>query len=199
MRRLLAIIIVAFLAARAPAWAADCGTAGDAKNARAAALNEQKNRDSGLGAIDPRATLAAILAPGKDLTRWSVNNSASVTGYVANVIPGGIESCNCHARAVADRDTHIYVVATKADAGHLSRSMIIEVTPRIRQEMSAIGQDWSTQALRALIGKIVTFRGALFFDDEHKQNSVNTNPSNKKDWRATAWEIHPAVAIKVEP
>ncbi len=173
-----------------------CPPQGDGRNENERALNVLKNRDSAPKAseIDAAITLAALLAAGEDSKRFNPDHGASITGYVVGVVPGGIESCNCHSQDVASRDTHIYVAA---DAKHTdpTQCVVVEVTPRFR----SLHDGWDTLSLRAALkGKIVTFTGWMLFDSEHWQNALNTNPSNKKDWRATAWELHPVSAINVQ-
>lgn len=134
-----------------------------------------------------------MLALGNDDCRFTQSEGASITGYIVKVMPGGIESCNCHAKAVADRDTHIYV---SADKEHLkpNECLIVEVTPRFR----VLHPEWTTVNLKkTLQGHIATITGWLFVDSEHKSASENDNPGNIHDWRATVWEIHPVTAIKV--
>lgn len=159
-----------------------------------------KNRDAapGWADFDPAITLAAILAPGNDISRWSTSQAASITGYVIDVHPGGIETVNCHARDLAGRDTHIEI-ALNPGAPETAR-MIVEVTPRWRARMASVGIDWSTATLeRALTGHWVTFTGWMLYDAEHVAQSENTAPGRASDWRATAWEIHPVTWIAYAP
>ena len=58
--------------------------------------------------------------------------------------------------------------------------------------------DWSTKTLRQeLLGRRVKVKGWLLFDAEHENQSENTNPRRKRNWRATAWEIHPVTGIHI--
>jgi hypothetical protein len=76
--------------------------------------------------------------------------------------------------------------------------VVVEVTPRLREKIKADGVDWSTKALRSkLLGRWVTFTGWLLFDEEHASQAENTNPGRPRNWRATAWEIHPVTQIDV--
>ena len=76
--------------------------------------------------------------------------------------------------------------------------LIVEVTPRVRKQQAARGIDWSTDTLkRRLTHHWVRFRGWLLFDSEHVNEAENTNPGNKRNWRATCTEIHPVFAINV--
>jgi hypothetical protein len=166
-----------------------CGLSGSATEARLVALNVQKNR-SACPAIDRRVTLEKILRPGDDRARFDGLHGAVVTGYVAEVKDGGSESCNCNRRPY---DTHIGVVQNPQDYGNARRYMIVEVTPRLR----ALHPWWTTPKLKAvLLHRKVTFTGGMFFDSMHLENASNTNPRNKKNWRATCWEIHPVTAIR---
>jgi len=72
---------------------------------------------------------------------------AEFVGYVYDVKPGLVESVNCSAHHVADRDTHIELVLNPMGSSPTSR-MIVEVTPRRRAIMASRGVDWSTRALR---------------------------------------------------
>lgn len=176
-----------------------CGLEGDAKRTEVRELDRQKNRydfpDS--GQLDRSITLAAMLAPGNDANRFTAGSAAEITGYVTDVKVGGFESCNCHASDPQDRDTHIELVSGKNDSGS-KQCIIVEVTPRLRAIMAAKGIDWSTQSLKnTIIGRYITVRGWLLFDEEHKKQATNTAPRNPADWRATCWEIHPITQIEV--
>jgi hypothetical protein len=146
--------------------------------------------------IKPQITLAALLASGKDANRWSDNSAAEIEGWVFDVKPGGVESVNCGASDLAGRDTHIEIVANLDDGGPTKR-LIIEVTPRVRAMAATKGQDWSTEALLGLKGHRVKITGWMLFDFEHVDESENTAPRKRDNWRATAWEIHPVTRISV--
>ena len=178
-----------------------CPLVGDARSTRVQALNVLKNRTElpSPADIDSQVTLAAILAPGDDRDRWDERRAATVTGYVFDVKPGGIETVNCHARNAADRDTHIELVVDPLHASG-SQRVIVEVTPRTRVLMAARGANWSTPALRRdFLGRWVRVTGWLFFDAEHANRSAHTAPDRPDDWRATAWELHPLTAIEIAP
>lgn len=176
-----------------------CGMEGDARSPGVQVLNRLKNRYHAPAAkdIDPRVTLAALLEPGDDMKRWDSSRAANVTGYVHDVKVGGIESTNCHARDAANRDTHIELVLDPVQTGKTYR-VIVEITPRWREMMSEEGVDWTTKGLhKTLLGRWVRVAGWLLFDVEHKSESENTSPGRKRNWRATAWEIHPVTSITV--
>ena len=156
-----------------------------------------KNRTAIPGAadFDPSVTLERLLQSGDDTRRWSSTNAASIRGYVVAVKRAGIESANRF--SLTERDAHIEV-ALRRDAPPNER-MILEITPLLRQWAKARGLDWSTETLhRTLVGRHCRFEGWLLFDTEHVEESENTNPGGRDNWRATAWEIHPITAIAVE-
>lgn len=178
-----------------------CGMGGDAKSLAVKALDRLKNRYTAPGPneINFAVTLPAILAPGNDIGRWKVRYGAEIVGYVHDVKPGGIESVNCHARDVGDRDTHIELVLNPTDSS-ATRRIIVEVTPRWRAIMAARGVDWSTRVLREhFLGRWVRVRGWMLFDAEHESESENTAPGRPRNWRATAWEIHLVTSVEVVP
>lgn len=178
-----------------------CPMEGDAALSSVQALNRLKNRYTAPAPadVDSQVTLAALLRPGDDRTRWTEARGASVVGYVHDVKPGGIETVNCKARDLPDRDTHIELVLDPLHAGGPQR-VIVEVTPRWRAMMAAKGVDWSTAALRKdFLGRWVRVTGWLLFDLEHANAAEHTAPGGPRNWRATAWEIHPITAIEVAP
>lgn len=144
--------------------------------------------------FDNRVTLNALLQPGDDAARWSEVMAARVDGYVVAVMDGSVESANCY--SLFQRDTHIEVALSR-DASPRER-VELEVTPRIREWAKRQGWDWSTAALRGeLVGHWCQFEGWLLFDTGHDEESENTRPGREKNWRATAWELHPVTAVKV--
>jgi len=178
-----------------------CPLEGDATTSSLKALNELKNRTTSPTAtqIDSSITLAAVLAPGNDVNRWSPSQAAVVTGFVINVKPGGPETVNCHAKDLQHTDTHIELALNPEDAQGI-KHMIVEVTPRGRAIMVSKGKDWSTPKLHAtLIGHKVTVTGWMMLDKEHCNASENTNPGNAKNWRGTCWEIHPITGLALAP
>lgn len=119
--RLLVVVVPASAGGPVRAWSTTAGSPqGDAKPTWIQALNFLKNRNAapGWADFDPAATLAAILAPGDDTALWDFAKAVTVTGYVIDVHPGGIETANCHASAVADRDTHIEIALASTRGVH---------------------------------------------------------------------------------
>ena len=160
------------------------------------ALNKLKNRTllPQESDYDDRVTLNALLQPNDDSTRWSDTSASRVEGYVVSVRDGSVESANCYSLFL--RDTHIELALSR-DASPRER-VELEVTPRIREWAKGQGWDWSTGALASeLVGHWCQFEGWLLFDTGHDEESENVNAGGAKNWRATAWEIHPVTLIKV--
>jgi hypothetical protein len=177
-----------------------CGPTGSATRPQEQSLNPFKNRDQAPAPSDINKTikLAGMLRPGEDKSRYDNHMAAQITGYVASAKVGGIESCNCKAKDLPRRDTHIDVVLSPQDNSNTKRHVIVEVTPRLRKQMAAKGKDWSTPTLHnTLPGHLVRFTGWMFYDTEHRPQCFNTAPNNPNDWRATAWEIHPVTNIEI--
>ncbi len=198
------ILLIFVVLARSQATTLDlqnyngCGMEGDARSPAVRALNRLKNRVTAPAPeINPGVTLAAMLAPGNDIGRWKVRYGAEITGYVHDLKAGGIETVNCGARDPRDRDTHIELVLDPMDSG-ATRRVIVEVTPRWRAIMAARGVNWSSRALRdRLLGRWVKVTGWMLFDVEHKDQAENTARGRARNWRATAWEVHPVTGIEV--
>jgi hypothetical protein len=175
-----------------------CGPEGTAVSAAGKDIDRHKNRYKAPGDadIDPEVSLAAMLAPGKDVKRFDQEKGATVRGLVVNVLVGGKETCNCEATNENERDTHIEL-ALAPDAPPTQR-VIVEVTPRLRILMKKKGGDWTTKGLRKQIkGKWVEVTGWLLFDTPHIKEAENTNPGNPSNFRATCWEIHPVTSLTV--
>jgi hypothetical protein len=174
-----------------------CPPQGAAQTAKLQAYNVKCNRtdppsDSD---IDDTATMEAILETGPDQERWSDSNGAQLTGYVVSVQDGGLQSADCFAA----REIRIYLATNSVamDPGH---QVVVVVTPAWRRKMAAKGVDWSLDALTGRYqGQFVNLHGWFLYDFQAEQRAVNTteNPGANIT-RATAWEIHPMTAIKLE-
>jgi hypothetical protein len=175
---------------------APCPPQGCAVTAEKRAFVLLKNREAQPTAddFDRGVSLDALLAAGDDAARWSESRAAAVEGYVVSVQVGGVESSNCF--SLTRRDVHIHM-ARRADAPAVE-TVVVEVTPRAAESARARGLDWSLSALgRDLVGRRCRFEGWLLFDREHADEALNTAPGNPVDWRATAWELHPATRIEI--
>ncbi len=195
-------LITALLLVFASAYTQDifnnCGMYGSATRADLMHLDSLKNRWVAPIAIDSTITLSRVLTPGDDHTRFSSYAGATVIGYCVEVKPGGVESCNCGALDLINRDAHIIITP---DAQHLGAKdrMIVETTPRMRAQMLAKGIDWSTPTLmKNMVNHYVVITGWMFFDGEHTNASENTHPGGIHNWRGSAWEIHPITNIQIK-
>lgn len=76
---------------------------------------------------------------------------------------------------------------TKSKDGAEKDSVIVEVTPRIRDQH----QRWDYKSIQRLVDgqQRVRISGWLFFDSYHKNHLGK--------FRATLWEIHPIMEIEV--
>jgi SH3-like domain-containing protein len=179
----------------------DCPPEGSATQEYRRAANRLKDRVTRPRAseIDPAVTLAAMLARGADETRWQSTQGAAITGIVVDVKRGSQETVNCGATDKQFQDTHIAVALHAGDPD--TSWVIVEVTPRWRAYLAAQGTAWwATDSLRArLKGHSVTFTGWMFFDGEHQDEAENTKPKAPRNWRGTAWEVHPVTGIVVHP
>ncbi|HEX8145714.1 MAG TPA: hypothetical protein VF591_00815 [Pyrinomonadaceae bacterium] len=155
-----------------------------------------KNRAAAPSAedFDESVSLEALLRPGEDRGRWSESRAGRVEGYVVEVVAGGVEAANCY--SYRERDVHIHV-APRREAPR-TEWVVVEVTPRARRRAAESGLDWSAAALRGeLVGRRCRFEGWLLFDREHADESENTAPGARGNWRATAWELHPVTSVEV--
>jgi hypothetical protein len=181
-----------------------CGLEGSAQSAKHKELNRLKNRFNlpEPSDFDTRINFSAMLAPGDDTSRWNPRRAATLTGFVVAVQVGGVETCNCKTEREEFRDTHIALAASE-DATAPTKLVHVEVTPRLRERMAGKGINWSTDTLgQTLRGKWVTVKGWLLFDFIHARESENTDTGDvkkPKNWRATAWEIHPITSIEILP
>jgi hypothetical protein len=206
MRRLVALAAL-LLASTLPLTAQDtfhnCGLQGDARQKAAKVLNGDKNRSTPPtdADIDTAVTIAKMVMIGDDRDRFDEEKGAEIVGYVFDVKPGGVETCNCHATDLEFRDTHIELVPA-VNLNDKTHRVIIEITPRMRAQALADGKgDWSTDKLKTTIKhKWIKVRGWLLFDLEHVHNAQHTaDPAAKDIWRATCWEIHPITTLEVVP
>jgi hypothetical protein len=177
----------------------DCSLQGTAKSIKLQNFNRLKNRYVAPRSedFDRSITLEQMLEKGDDAKRFTNSQAAEITGYVHDVKVGGVETCNCGAKDPLYRDTHIELVLDPMDSEG-TKVVIAEVTPRWRAMMKQAGKDWTTKELRkSLLGRWIKIQGYLLFDFEHEKQAENTNPGRARNWRATAWEIHPITSIEI--
>lgn len=152
-------------------------------------INLPQDRD-----FNPQVSIDELLKPGDDRERWSTQQAARIQGYVVAVAYARPEAANCY--VLWRCDIHINV-AKRRDAP-LSEQVVVEVTPNFRDWAAQRGMDWSESTLRGqLLGHWVELEGWMFFDAGHVEEAENTAPNNPRNWRATAWEIHPVTRITV--
>jgi hypothetical protein len=127
------------------------------------------------------------------------NMAVEVTGFVVSVVKGGVkETCNCGRDDLLD--VQISIVASWEEATDARKYVVLEISPRWEKKL---GLDDSNHELmlaklrNELERKRVTFRGWMFYDSVHIDESESTNPGNRLNWRATPWEIHPVTYYKV--
>src|SRR5262249_52273774 len=151
-------------------------------------LNRDKNRSAEPSEddIDTDVSLAAMLAPGEDETRFDGARAARVVGFVVKVKAGGSESCNCKATDPIDRDAHIELALSPE--APVTQQVVAEVTPRQRLRIKRESReeqpkDWTTKALQShgaggIAGKWVEVTGWLLFDIQHTGVAENTSPGH---------------------
>lgn len=176
----------------------DCPPEGSAVRNDIRTLNILKNRTTLPRAsdFDPLVQLKDIFREGDDRHRFDEQKAIRVRAYVSEVKPGGMETCNCKAKNIDARDTHIELRMNPMDGGTLP--VIAEITPALRKIKLAEGIDWSTKRIRDLyLGRWVEIEGWMMFDREHASQAEHTAPGRPRNWRVTAWEIHPVTSIKI--
>jgi hypothetical protein len=169
-----------------------------------APLNVQKNRSGKPSGVKNSVSVTALqglptvpASDGRTRANWPTDlratienqeeNSAYFTGYIIKAKAEGKEACNCELAAARDHDVHVYVADTSG-AASLTRSAIVEVTPRWR----AVNPSWTAQNLQALATARARVRitGWLLYDQEH-WDMISSGE------RGTLWEIHPITRIQV--
>ena len=166
----------------------DCPQSGDSKDPDHQQMDLLKNRTTTSKKTNKSVTLEKILQGGDDTDRFKSTDYVQITGYVYDVKWGGSETCNCHATDKSNLDIHIELVKDLNNASN-QKAMVIEIT---RYSKGTYTYD----QIKALKGKKVQVKGWMFFDEEHTQNAINTNPNGTFLWRATCWEVHPCQLIK---
>lgn len=167
-----------------------CGPTGDAKNAGAQSLNNNKNRTDMPGDSDYVDIGWSDLANlPSDRVGDFVGAPVRVVGFLSHKInvenQGSGESTNCHLLGDNEVDWHIYL--TNASAQPISQAIIVETTPRTRPL-----HRWTTDMLASIVDSQTQVRvsGWLMYDSEHV-GVIGTQ-------RATVWEVHPITRIEVQ-
>ena len=155
-------------------------------------LNPFKNRTTTPTKVTP-IPLDDVLALGNDTNRFNDSEGAVIEGYVISTKLEGKESCNCESTDPNHRDYHIYIAQSPTETNK-AKMMVVEVTPKVR---AIKGSAWSPAKITKLKGHKVKFTGWLFFDQEHENVALNTNPNGQTIERATVWEIHPITEFAV--
>ncbi len=165
-----------------------CGPTGDATNATAQALNNNKNRTDIPGDADYVEVGWDDLANlPSDRVSDFVGAPVAVVGFLSHrvKVENGGESTNCHLHADPEVDWHIYL--TKSPAQGIADAVIVETTPRTRPS-----HRWTTDLLAPFVDSQTQVRisGWLMYDSEHV-GVIGTQ-------RATVWEVHPITRIQVQ-
>ena len=155
------------------------------------AQNRLKNRDDGPDPsdIDKTITIEDLLKKSND-KKFAPGQGVVITGYVADVTPGGKqESCNCGRTDL--QDIHIAVVSKPSFATNKKKHLVVEISPKFQADLGNY-----KKVRKDLKGQWVKFTGWLFYDSIHKQNAVNNNGKGTL-WRQTVWEVHPVSAWEI--
>ncbi|HKR04561.1 MAG TPA: hypothetical protein VJY62_07980, partial [Bacteroidia bacterium] len=177
-----------------------CGPHGDAKAEREFNQNVFKNRWNPPpdNQIDGQISLEDLISNGVNEHSFSQNKAVTLEGYIFDIKPGGLETCNCHATKSIFKDTHIELTPSENETSPDKR-VIIEVTPRIRMLKQQNGDDWTTGNLKSMyLNHFVRVTGWLFYDHSHEKQAFLSDPDDNKgdNWRATCWEVHPVTEIE---
>ena len=166
-----------------------CPVKGDKDNLKFEHLDSLKNRNT-IGLVDNSISLQSILVKGNDEKRFTSSQYIRLTGYVILVKAGGGETCNCHSKEAGDLDIHIELALNLSDKAN--EAIVIE----INRFTKTSNPELTLKKIKdTYLHQKVVIEGWMFFDEEHKQNAVNTNPSGGNLWRATCWEVHPVMKI----
>jgi len=165
-----------------------CPIEGTATHENSKTLNKFKNRSIDTTLNFKPISLDSFLLDGKDYERFNQDRAIMVTGYVAHISKGGVESCNCGSTIESQQDIHIYI--GKTPTSEKRDCMVIEITPKFK----ALNKGFDYKALN---GQKVNVYGLFFFDWEHKGNAANTCIKCSRVWRKTAWEIHPVMKLEL--
>jgi len=162
-------------------------------------LNRQKNRYQFPTPqdFDHSVTLEKMIGSDgeHDRTKFDTKKAVTIEGYVIYAAKNGSsETCNCHATDPYFTDQH-FELALTPDEPKDSRTVIVEITPRLREIMAHKGTDWTNSNMQKYLGHKVRVSGWLFYDAEHEKDACSYHPDKCGDVpgfnRHTCWEIHP--------
>jgi len=147
-----------------------------------------------------KINVTEFLKSGEDSAWFNKEDLDDYVSVEAILISGedqGPESCNCDLASEKNHDGDIHFYLSDRPDAKKYESFIAEITPKYRAKYGAIKEN-------AYNTKRVKIYGYLFYDKEHRKNSINTcktcdkaNPNPRSIWRNTCWEIHPVVKIEV--
>ena len=117
-----------------------------------------------------------------------------ITGWLASAKKEEEESCNCHSQTEVDYHLWLVDAKEKANVEDRFRSVVCEVTPRIR----ALHTGWGIERIRKIVHDRIKVRlsGWLLLDQEHPEQLPR--PQNAHITRGTLWEMHPIIKFEVQ-
>lgn len=140
-----------------------------------------------------------VAGPRKDRSKWTdaqrrevalyEGTPVQVQGWIIDARHESHESCNCC--SLEDVDYHVWMVGSEHDLESPERSIVIEITPWVRDR----NPQFTLDRIRALKGTkkrlptMVQISGWLMLDQKH--------PDHVGDSRGSIWEIHPVMDIMV--
>jgi hypothetical protein len=165
-------------------------------------LNLLKNRIDE-GSWGP-ATIEQMLAlkwpkgvENRKMSGWSAADRAEVArnngiavqveGYLLLTRQEGAEATNCGSSAMDEIDYHMWLAAKPEDP-RPTKSVVIEVTPRVRAKHPS----WNYSAFSGLVRDKTRIRvsGWTMLDPEH--------PEEVGKSRGTIWEVHPVMKVEMQ-
>jgi hypothetical protein len=152
--------------------------------------------------FDNTVTLERMLGePGTpDRNKFDVNKAATIEGYIVYAAESGSkETCNCKTTATYFTDQHLELALT-ANEPKDAKTIVVEITPRVRKMMLDQGIDWTHGEIKKYVGRKVRVSGWLFYDAEHEKDACSYHPEKCGDVsgynRHTSWEIHPITSFE---
>ena len=175
----------------------ECPACGTAKSVKAQRDNVLKNRDE--SATNVRVLTVDYIRNPLNNDSFYPNMAVEVSGYVAKVTGGSVgESSNCGRKDL--RGIHIYIVGRWTEETNQNKYVVVEISPRWQKKLGLDDSNFQNMLKtlkEQMQKKWVRFRGWMFYDSVHIDQSESTNPGNTWNWRATPWEIHPVTYYEV--